>query len=181
MKDLDTTKSFRGLKGESFFSNPGSAPFLKRLSMESINSENIILLCLRISGKLAAYSLNFRYNNKLLGYQILFDKAFYRLSPGVLILYKRIEYAFKEGYNELDFLKGDEPYKKNYSEAFRQNRRVQFYNRSFKASVLYIYHGKLKPLRTKLKKYRHLTGLFPARLRRKMGHLRQNRVISQEN
>lgn len=167
MKELDTVKSSRGLKGISAFSNPEKGPFLKRLSKEKINSENIILFCLRIKGKLAAYQLNFKYRSRLLDYQKSFDREYYRLSLGVQIMYRLIEYAFKEGYNELDFLKGDESYKKDYSEAFRENRRVHFYRRGFKASILYIYHGKLKPLRTKLKKYRLLTVLFPARLRRK--------------
>ncbi|MGD9161561.1 MAG: GNAT family N-acetyltransferase, partial [Desulfobacteraceae bacterium] len=86
---------------------------------------------------------------------------------GVQIMYRAIEYAFKEGYKEFDFLKGDESYKKKYSEVFRENRRVQFYTRGLRSSILYIYHGKIKPLRKKLKKYRFLTVLFPAKLRRK--------------
>ncbi|WP_321415563.1 GNAT family N-acetyltransferase [uncultured Desulfobacter sp.] len=165
MKELDTLKSSRGLKGMSAFSNPGNEPFLKRLSREKINRENILFFCLRINGKLAGYALSFKFKNRLLGYQTSFDKAYAKFSIGVQMMHKLIEYAFMEDYSELDFLKGDEAYKKLYSELFRKNKRVQFYNKGFKSLILYIYNGKIKPLRIRLAKHRFFTTLFSARLR----------------
>lgn len=167
MKELDTVKSSRGLKGMSAFSNPGNESFLKRLSREKINRENILFFCLRINGKLAGYALSFKFGNRLLGYQTSFDKAYAGFSIGVQMMYKLIEYAFMKDYSELDFLKGDEAYKKLYSQHFRENKRVQFYNRGLKSLILYIYNGRIKPLRTKLAKHRSFSTLFPARLRGK--------------
>ncbi|MGD9160752.1 MAG: GNAT family N-acetyltransferase, partial [Desulfobacteraceae bacterium] len=76
MKELDTVKSSRGLKGMSFFSDPKKGMFLNGLLSGKINSESINLFCLRIGGKLVAYILNFKYMDRLLYYQASFDKAY---------------------------------------------------------------------------------------------------------
>ena len=161
MEDLVTKRSIRGLKDKSYFSNPKNTLFLKRLSREPINQNNILLFTLRIKGELCAYRLIFQYDNKLLCYQTSFDMNFSKLSIGNQITYRAIEYAFVNGYNEVDFLKGDEKHKKQYTDDFHQNKRLLIYRGGLKSHLLYFYHNRIKPLRRSLGAYPMFKKVFP--------------------
>ncbi|WP_251549839.1 GNAT family N-acetyltransferase [Neobacillus muris] len=59
-----------------------------------------------------------------------------KYSPGSLLAYYLIQDACKEGYEAVDFLRGDEGYKENWATQERFNVKFDFYNHSLK-SMLY--------------------------------------------
>lgn len=168
MAELDSKRSARGLKGLSFFHSPLNKVFLKRLSKQIINHENVLLFTLRIHGSLSSYALIFKYNNKLLGYQTSFDMNLSRLSVGTQTFFQCIKYAFENNYEELDFLRGEHAYKNIYTQTYRQNKCLFVYKGNLKSYILYLYHIRIKPLLKRLKNYALVEKLVPANFRSKL-------------
>lgn len=66
---------------------------------------------LHIAGRLAALYYILAAHGRLLFYLSAFDEAFARESPGTLLMGATVEQAAADGFTELDFLRGAEPYK----------------------------------------------------------------------
>jgi CelD/BcsL family acetyltransferase involved in cellulose biosynthesis len=60
--------------------------------------------------KVAGY-LNFDYGGKILIYNSGYNPLFENISPGWVLLCKIIQQAIQRGKSEIDFMRGDEPYK----------------------------------------------------------------------
>ncbi len=76
-----------------------------------------------------AWRLGFRCGSKLWGYVTAFDSAFARLSPGTMLIPAVIDYGYQHGYDEYDFLRGEEAYKIRWATGFHQTFQVQIWNR----------------------------------------------------
>ena len=151
MEELELKKSFRGKNNLCFFNGPLNKKFLIKLTKNFQNTKMIELLALRINGELCAYQFNFNYNNSCMVYQTAFNMKFAKLSAGIVTQLESINHIFKNGYKEYDFLNGSELYKYDWTDDFRQERRLLVYNDGLLSLLIYIYHKKIKPLRRMLK------------------------------
>lgn len=70
---------------------------------------------LHIGHRNIAYSVNFIYNNKLYYYLPGYALAERKLSPGSVLLTRILQDAFARGIEEIDFLRGDEKYKYDWT------------------------------------------------------------------
>src|SRR5207248_5451125 len=75
--------------------------------------------------RLLAYQLGFRMGRKLWDYTTAFDPAFGNLSPGTMLIPLVLDYGYQNGYEELDFLRGDERYKRRLAKSTHPTWRVQ--------------------------------------------------------
>jgi CelD/BcsL family acetyltransferase involved in cellulose biosynthesis len=92
---------------------------------------------------LVAYMILYRCGKKLWNYQTAYNRAYSVLSPGTILICAAIDYGFKLGYDEFDFLRGMDPYKLRWTASFHQNRRMILWNsRSVSRlyAVLYLRH-----------------------------------------
>ncbi len=80
-----------------------------------------------------AFQLGFRCGRKLWDYTKAFDPAFASLAPGTLLLPPLLEYASTHGYDEYDFLRGDEPYKLQWCTRRRCRFRILAWNRTWRS------------------------------------------------
>lgn len=70
------------------------------------------LAFLTIDGEAAAAYLNFDYGNRIMVYNSGHNHSVHaHYSPGIILMARLIEHAIGQGRQELDFLRGDEPYK----------------------------------------------------------------------
>jgi CelD/BcsL family acetyltransferase involved in cellulose biosynthesis len=76
-----------------------------------------------------AWQLGFRCGRKLWYYQTAYDHEFARLSPGTMLIPAVLDYGFGHGYDELDFLTGEERYKMNWSIAWHETFRLRIWSR----------------------------------------------------
>jgi CelD/BcsL family acetyltransferase involved in cellulose biosynthesis len=76
-----------------------------------------------------AWLMVFRCGNKLWGYQRAFDPSFSQISPGMLLDGVLLDYGFSRGYNEYDFLRGEETYKMRWTTGFHHAYRLLIWNR----------------------------------------------------
>ncbi|WP_424362068.1 GNAT family N-acetyltransferase [Methylocystis parvus] len=65
--------------------------------------------------QIIAISVNFEYGGELLAYLTAFDQAFARGSPGMALMIDYIKWALDNGVKSIDFLRGDEPFKRRFA------------------------------------------------------------------
>jgi CelD/BcsL family acetyltransferase involved in cellulose biosynthesis len=149
MISLDTVKSIRGIKGDSFFSDREKLEFFK-VALPVIQEKDWLRSFVYMRGKsLHAYEINFQYNNRVLSYQAAFDKELLQNSPGTVTCFEAIRDTFEHGFDEYDFLLGDEAYKNHWSNDFRKSIRVEFYQNGFRARTCFFYFKSIKPVAKK--------------------------------
>ncbi len=90
---------------------------------------------LKLDDRLIAAIYGFIYQGVYHSYLPGFDPAtiFSKASPGMLLLYHRIEQAIWDGAHTVDLLMGAEPYKLDCSNALRRSLTLQYYNRHARA------------------------------------------------
>jgi CelD/BcsL family acetyltransferase involved in cellulose biosynthesis len=76
-----------------------------------------------------AWRLGFRCGKKLWGFLTAYDHTFSRFSPGTMLVPALIDYGFSHGYNEYDFLRGEESYKMRWTTDYHQNYRLLIWSR----------------------------------------------------
>lgn len=70
---------------------------------------------LELSGKPVAWHLGFAFRGRFYYYMPVSNHDLSAYSPGKILLYLLVEWAANHGYTTFDFLKGDESYKKTWS------------------------------------------------------------------
>jgi len=78
---------------------------------------------------LVSFALVFRCGRAIWGYTMAYDPAFARFSPGKVLLSYLWDHSFSRGYEEFDFLAGDEPFKFRWSAGSHSKFRLLIWNR----------------------------------------------------
>lgn len=124
---LEAQKHVRGQLSPLFL---GKYPEVFRSLFDTLGPRGWFSIALMELGeRLLAWHLLFRCGQKLWGYLTAYDHSFARLSPGTMLVPAIIDYGFAHGFQEYDFLRGEEPYKARWTTDSRQNHRVQIWNR----------------------------------------------------
>ena len=119
---------------ELMSNNPAKAKFLtskmaaqiKRLATEAFQAGWLQLIFLTVGDIKAAGYLNFDYNQKIWIYNSGINSMFENISPGWVLLSKLIQWGINAGRREIDFMRGDEPYKYQFGGIDRHVLRIQF-------------------------------------------------------
>lgn len=101
-----------------------------------------------IDEKPAAYEYGFYHNGRFEDWRAGFDTRYdTTVSIGKLLSLKITEHAFGQGYKEIDFMRGDEDYKKDWKPLSRAhvNTRI-FQPRKFKSLLAFYWLRSIKPL-----------------------------------
>jgi CelD/BcsL family acetyltransferase involved in cellulose biosynthesis len=92
-----------------------------------------------------AWQIWFRCGKKLWGFLTAYDHAFSRLSPGTMLVPAMIDYGFAHGYNEYDFMRGEESYKMRWTTDYHQPHRLMIWNRGWTSRARAFIYLDLKP------------------------------------
>lgn len=111
-------RSWKGGEGTGLLLRPHIREFLARLNADPESGGFVAEL--RVGETTIAYELGFRFEDKVWSYDSSYDLAFGEASPGVLLTARIIEDACSRGMSEYDFMRGDEPYKLAWTDAYRQ-------------------------------------------------------------
>lgn len=88
----------------------------------------IAVVLVEWNDRLVASRFLYRCDKKLWDYLTAYDNAFSKLSPGTVAVCAAIDYAFAHGFDEFDFMRGEESYKQRWSSSFHQNYRLLIWN-----------------------------------------------------
>ena len=95
-----------------------------------------------------AFQLGFRCGDLLWDYTKGHDHDYSRLAPGTLLLAGLLNYGFEEGYREYDFLRGEEPYKLQWSTGCHRRFRLLIWSPRWGSRLRkLIYHDLKEALR----------------------------------
>jgi CelD/BcsL family acetyltransferase involved in cellulose biosynthesis len=109
----------------------------------------ISVVVLEREDQLVAWDIFYRCGRKLWGYLTAYDHAYAELSPGMILIPTAIDYAFANGFDELDFLKGEEPYKLRWATGFHRNYRMVIWNGRWTSR--FHAHRRLRSIRPELR------------------------------
>lgn len=79
--------------------------------------EGIAVFVLEIDGVVIAGTLNILDGSKMLAFVAAYDLAYERASPGTILMVDYAMWAFDAGFREIDYLRGEQPYKLRFANA----------------------------------------------------------------
>jgi CelD/BcsL family acetyltransferase involved in cellulose biosynthesis len=89
--------------------------------------------------------LVFLCGNKLWDFLTAYDHSFSRLSPGNMLVAALVDYGFSRGYDEFDFMRGEESYKLLWTSKSRQSHRLWIWRRRWTSRARAFVYLDLKP------------------------------------
>lgn len=118
----------------STFDNGGVQEFHARF-LALYPREAVLFRGLYAAGEPFAIFYGFRAGARVLYFQLGYDPAWSRYSPGLVLLSEVIRESCEAGCAEFDFLQGSEPYKRTWTNAGRQLLELQFFAPTLKGRV----------------------------------------------
>jgi CelD/BcsL family acetyltransferase involved in cellulose biosynthesis len=99
--------------------------FHREIAHSLLVSGKLRLHLLDIDGETTAAEYHLASNKVIYAYQSGLDPSWASCEPGRLAIICFLKMAIDEGYSEVDFLRGDEPYKAHYRAAFYEAMEVR--------------------------------------------------------
>lgn len=104
--------------------------FFMKLLPEASRREWLTIALMEVDGRPVSYYLGFRYNGRFYLYSTSHLSDFRKLGVGKFLMMRVFQEYWQSGCHEIDFLRGDEPYKREWTKEVRQNQRLIVYDRS---------------------------------------------------
>ena len=79
--------------------------------------DRIAVFVLEVDGVVIAGTLNVLDGPKMLAFVAAYDLAYERASPGTILMVDYAMWAFNAGFHEIDYLRGEQPYKLRFANA----------------------------------------------------------------
>jgi CelD/BcsL family acetyltransferase involved in cellulose biosynthesis len=121
----------------SKYRNKEERDYAIRTAKNLFKSNLLHLVYLQYNNEIIAIDFGMTDGKKLYLYLHAINIKYKKYSVGQLLTYYLIEHAFKEGYQIVDFLRGDEDYKKKWGTDENFNVKYMIFNQSIKSKILY--------------------------------------------
>lgn len=115
--------------------SPAHNKFYSKLVDELSDGKRIHFSVLKLNGCTISYHYGFFYNDILYWYRPTYEKEYQNYSPGKVHISEIIELGCKEGWKEVDFLLGNEPYKFLWTSEERPSETLIFKGGGFLGSI----------------------------------------------
>lgn len=123
--------------------------YFNSLSLEFNRRDQLFFPLIRLDGEVIACMFGFRYNSKIYYYIPTFNQELIYYNLGHLLILNIVNNRNDEAMNEIDLLRGTEPYKYIWTNCERQNYKVILSRRNIRGVVYFaaylIYDKILKP------------------------------------
>ncbi len=119
-------KRWEQKKGRNIFSfeSPEHQRFYRAVTDRFSQKGWTLFYVLRLNGRPVAYIYCFKYHGKIYHWNTAFEPEYFGYSIGKVLHRLAIENAFRSGYREFDFMRGDEEYKLKWTNRVRVNSEV---------------------------------------------------------
>ena len=91
---------------------------------------------LTVNNRPVAAELNLEYLGKMYGHLSCFDPDYSNYSVGHLLALKVLEQCIEKGISEYDFMQGDEPYKFDWTNKYRQSMNIFCVNKKLSSMMI---------------------------------------------
>ncbi|MGA3332612.1 MAG: GNAT family N-acetyltransferase [Terracidiphilus sp.] len=153
LQQLVTLEALKHVRGQQSGPFLAAYPDVFQSLFNILGPQGLLLIALlEWNGQLVACHLLYRCAKKIWGYFTAYDPEFSDLSPGAILNQAVVDYAFTNGFDEFDFLSGEDPYKMRWTSGFHERYRLQIWNRRWMSRA-------------------HAFAYFSLRVRRRLGRL----------
>ncbi|MDP8229683.1 MAG: GNAT family N-acetyltransferase [Candidatus Gorgyraea atricola] len=145
--------SWQGKEKKGIFSKQATRDFHKEMFSVFAEKGWVDLSILKLDGRTIAYMYDYCYGKMIYSYNASFDRRYSCFSPGTMLMLWILKDSIERGIPELDFLRGEEGWKKNLTKTFKTHNRIRIFRDTFYSGCLYLLYLKIMPF---LKKSRFL-------------------------
>ena len=125
--------SWKATRGTNLFRHPQIRAFLFDLAEAMSQNGWLDLQRLRLAGETVAYELCFDFGGRVFSYNGSYRKELARASPGTALTVAVIRSACERGRTEYDMLRGEEAYKRRWSDECRAESQLVLRANRFRA------------------------------------------------
>ena len=126
---------WKGTGGTAITSRPDTKRFYEEVALWAAERGSLRLFFLRLDGRAIAVDYGLEEGGVYYIVKRGYDPAYQRFSPGKLLVHAIIAHAFSVGLTRVEFLGGDEPYKRAWMDAYRERVLFQAFAPSFAGLV----------------------------------------------
>jgi predicted N-acyltransferase len=139
-----SSRTWKHETGSSIASSPERIRFYE--SIAKSNRNWLVLGLLHRGGDAIAFEYNLLEKGVLYNLKLGFDERFRSLSPGQVLRFKMLEWAFENDVNVFDFMGNAADYKVAYSSEILTHRNLRVYSSTPRARLLAAYEFDVRPL-----------------------------------
>ncbi|MBN2512086.1 MAG: GNAT family N-acetyltransferase [Sedimentisphaerales bacterium] len=99
--------------------------------------KQFLFFTLLFDGKYVSYTMGLLFNRKYYSLKTSYDETFRKLSPGIVLRLKLLQYCFDNKLLEFDFCGKNEPWKMEFTEVLRNHNNYIIYNNNIYSRILY--------------------------------------------
>jgi CelD/BcsL family acetyltransferase involved in cellulose biosynthesis len=132
-----TRRSYKSRSGNPIFDNETNRNFYIAIAERFYENGWLDIVYLKTGEIPISYHYGFKFRKKYYYYNLAYDESYSKYSPGMLLLKELIKESFQDGYNEFDFLRGDELYKSDWATEYRKNYAIEFVNKDVFSKLCY--------------------------------------------
>ncbi len=110
--------------------------WFRSLACELAPTGQLFVALLERGDELIAYQIGFRCGKKLWDYTKGFNPRYAGWSPGTMLVPIVMDYGFRNGYEEYDFLRGEEAYKYRFANEYHQNVRLIAWSQGSRSQLM---------------------------------------------
>jgi CelD/BcsL family acetyltransferase involved in cellulose biosynthesis len=141
---------WKGTQGTAIASRPPVRRFYAELTRWAAAKGSLRLFSLRLDDRAVAALFALEERGTLYAMKSGYDPALRRLSPGKVLLHAVLEHAFTAGLDRVELLGVDDPYKRNWSNGYRDSLELEAFGRSPAAMAQWVAVAHGRPLAARL-------------------------------
>lgn len=136
---------YRATGAKNIFKDKRYKDFYIDVSTTFFAKGNLDLSHIKLMGQILAIHFGFYYGNKFFYYMPSFNLNYSNYSPSRILLHTMLKKSFSDNHNEFDFLSGDESYKYDWTNSYRQVYGLFIYPDNIKGKLLALVYTRLIP------------------------------------
>jgi len=121
LRAMDERSTYHGSERTRPFDSEAGERFFRDFATRFAERGWLMLGLLELDGKVVAYRVSFRFAGRHYDYFPGFDPDFFKLSVGRLLMTEIMRRCFEDRVDEVDFLRGFEPWKREWTDDSRPN------------------------------------------------------------
>jgi CelD/BcsL family acetyltransferase involved in cellulose biosynthesis len=138
-------KGWKRLEGKDLLDARSESDFFSEIASVAANEGWITIWLLKQESKVLAGELHVTDGDTVYGLRAHYDGEFAFYSPGRYLDGQIVQRLFERGFSTYDMGPGAAEYKKNWVDLEYRRYRVEIFNRTFNARMLYLYDRRLVP------------------------------------
>ena len=138
-------KRYKSTGAKNIFKDSRYKDFYIDISCIFFDKGYLDLSHIEFMGQIVAIHFGFNYGNKFFYYMPSFDLKYGNYSLSRILLHNLLQQSFEKHYEEFDFLGGDDMYKYDWTNSYRQVYGISVYPNSMKGKLLALVYTRVIP------------------------------------